>query len=111
MRPGVGLAIVALLGANLPACARPAPAEAAARCLLGRGGGDGAAMAACSSAIAAGGMPDEVLALAYNARGEAHCLRSEFDLAIATRFGPSSFGPPSRGRSWTGAPATSARGR
>jgi tetratricopeptide (TPR) repeat protein len=70
-----------------PSAARQSPGapgvpEVASRCLAGDRDAAGP-LVNCTLAIEAGGLSTQLLALVYNARGEAHCPLGEYDLAIA----------------------------
>lgn len=68
-------------GCAAPASAQPSVPEIVTRCLAGESDGEGP-VKNCTSAIASGVSPVEVLALVYLARAHGYCGRRQYDLAI-----------------------------
>ena len=82
MRLCIGPVIaIVLAGLTNVSCARSPAREVTAGCLDSPRGSEGM-IQACTTAIGVAGTPADALALLYNARGEAHCMRREYDLAI-----------------------------
>ena len=79
---GAAAAVALLGGCDAPVRAQTLVPEIVSRCLA-RDHDTGGALKNCTLAIQAGRMSAELLALMYNARGEANCQRGDYDLALA----------------------------
>jgi lipoprotein NlpI len=93
IRLGFASAMLCAFAASTSLCATPKGAPAApatgifipeivSRCLMGDHHVRGPVVN-CTLAIEAPGLSPEQRAIVYNARGEAHCRRGEYDLAVA----------------------------